>query len=287
MQNSRRKGLEFVQEYGAQLGQIMPEAYAGSSEVNRSKMMRMISIWEERQVLGAELLAELRQRILHPAGSSPKPSTVSPTPVAAAKTATPSPRSGASSHGNAGSQSGVSPRSASSPRPPISASHACNSNSTPKVGASGDAAHGGSGPSTGVSLYDMLETLEEGGLVDELLAEREADLELSNLETEVADDDQRNKQQAAAAQAVEMLKSHVEQLKQELEQRQQLILHLAESCEKHNEQCQRTQASLIDCNSLLGRAQRVFDQLSTAQDVSNDDLPAAPSGSGEMATVEL
>merc|ERR1712137_929507 len=40
MQNSRRKGLEFVQEYGAQLGQIMPEAYAGSSEVNRSKMMR-------------------------------------------------------------------------------------------------------------------------------------------------------------------------------------------------------------------------------------------------------
>ena len=65
----------------------------------------------------------------------------------------------------AGSAAGASPR-------PVAA----------KPAGSGGGVSGGGG--AGLTLAEMLESLEEGGLVDELLAEREADLQLEQIETD-------------------------------------------------------------------------------------------------------
>jgi len=112
MQNSRRKGPEFVREYGAQLVQVIPEAYAGSSEANRAKMVRLLGIWEERQVLDPAAIVDLKQRMLHPVGSSPAGGAALPSSLPqvtvppVTKSSTPSPRPA----GSAGGSNRPSPR---------------------------------------------------------------------------------------------------------------------------------------------------------------------------------
>jgi hypothetical protein len=68
MQNSRRKGAEFVKEFGEQLKNVLPEAYTNSSESVRSKLMRLIGIWEERRVLESDVLNDLRVRMMSHSG---------------------------------------------------------------------------------------------------------------------------------------------------------------------------------------------------------------------------
>ena len=63
MQNSRRKGPEFVKAYGAQLLIAFPRILAAASEAVQAKLLRMVGIWEDRQVLSSSTLAELRSRI--------------------------------------------------------------------------------------------------------------------------------------------------------------------------------------------------------------------------------
>ena len=61
MQNSRRKGSEFVQEYGAQMQLVMPDSYVAMPEKMREKLMRLLSIWEDRRVLQGSQIAEPRR----------------------------------------------------------------------------------------------------------------------------------------------------------------------------------------------------------------------------------
>ena len=102
MQNSKRKGNEFCNAYGAQLPAVLPKMYAGASEEVKSKMLKVVNIWEERRVLDSSLLNELRARMTGaptaaPAPPRPRPplppgqsaSSASPPPPAAAFSAAP------------------------------------------------------------------------------------------------------------------------------------------------------------------------------------------------------
>lgn len=55
-----RKTLDFVEEYGDQLLNVLPAAYTGGSERVRGKLLRLLAIWEERKVLPPERVAALR-----------------------------------------------------------------------------------------------------------------------------------------------------------------------------------------------------------------------------------
>ncbi|KAL3926146.1 MAG: hypothetical protein SGPRY_003438, partial [Prymnesium sp.] len=55
-----RKTLDFVEEYGDQLVNVLPAAYTGGSERVRGKLLRLLAIWEERKVLPPERVAALR-----------------------------------------------------------------------------------------------------------------------------------------------------------------------------------------------------------------------------------
>ena len=60
MQNSRRKGNTFIEEFGKQLPTVMPDTFAACPEHTREKLLRLLSIWEERRVVPSSLIAELR-----------------------------------------------------------------------------------------------------------------------------------------------------------------------------------------------------------------------------------
>ena len=55
MQNSRRKGNEFVEAFGAQMPLVMPDTYVACPDRTREKLLRLLSIWEERRVLRGSL----------------------------------------------------------------------------------------------------------------------------------------------------------------------------------------------------------------------------------------
>lgn len=107
-------------------------------------------------------------------------------------------------------------------------------------------------------LAELLESLEEGGLVDELLAEREADVNLDQIETDGV----------KAAAALKLLQEHQEQLSAELGQRRKLILMLAASCERQYAQCGRFESSLKECERL---STQVRDAQGRRDDMRDDD----------------
>lgn len=63
MQNSRRKGPEFVKAYGDHMPAVLPRIFAAATAAVQAKILRMLGIWEERQVLGVATLNELRARL--------------------------------------------------------------------------------------------------------------------------------------------------------------------------------------------------------------------------------
>ena len=89
MQNSRRKGPEFVNAYGAQCLAILPGVFASQSEAVQAKLRRLLAIWEERHVL-PPILTELRKNFRATVAPTPPPSSVSKpgcSPAAAAAAA--------------------------------------------------------------------------------------------------------------------------------------------------------------------------------------------------------
>eukprot|EP00316_Scyphosphaera_apsteinii_P024293 CAMPEP_0119300912 /NCGR_PEP_ID=MMETSP1333-20130426/2792_1 /TAXON_ID=418940 /ORGANISM="Scyphosphaera apsteinii, Strain RCC1455" /LENGTH=320 /DNA_ID=CAMNT_0007302841 /DNA_START=147 /DNA_END=1109 /DNA_ORIENTATION=+ len=242
MQNSRRKhtelaakGVDFVREFSAQLAQVLPETYAAASENTRQKLLRLLSIWEERRVLTAETINALRQNVLNPVGSSTPSNKPSPVSVASEGAKPTSPA-----------------KSASSPRGP-----------SPRIKSTSPRAAAGGG----VPFKELLESLEEGGLVDELLAERECDVQIEQIEeADVANLEQLQQRQEQATRAITLLKSHRSQLAEELADRRQLILMLAASCEAQHVQCQRLQASLTECEQLASRTEKAASSLNEARE---------------------
>ena len=80
MQNSKRKGNEFCDAYGAQLPAVLPKMYAGASEEVKSKMLKVVHIWEERRVLDSSLLNELYARMTGAPTAAPAPPRSRPPP---------------------------------------------------------------------------------------------------------------------------------------------------------------------------------------------------------------
>ena len=60
MQHSRRKKTEQVKTFGGHMKAVLPAAYAAAPESVRSKLLRMLSIWEERQILSTSEISAMR-----------------------------------------------------------------------------------------------------------------------------------------------------------------------------------------------------------------------------------
>ena len=114
----------------------------------------------------------------------------------------------------------------------------------------------------GIALADLLMTLDQGSLIDELQAEREADLDISALEdVEVSDPSMIEETKAKASEAITLLSSQRARLVEEMEARRQLILLLAGSVERQNEQCERLDGALKGCEAMLATARSAEQQL--------------------------
>ena len=63
MQHSRRKKTEQVKTFGGHMKAVLPAAYAAAPESVRSKLLRMLSIWEERQILSTPEISAMRAAV--------------------------------------------------------------------------------------------------------------------------------------------------------------------------------------------------------------------------------
>lgn len=89
MQNSKRKGPEFVEAYGDKLLQTMPRIFAAASPSVQAKLLRIINIWDERRILEVPLLNDLRAAfsgdspaVAAPADGGSRPPPAAPRPAA-------------------------------------------------------------------------------------------------------------------------------------------------------------------------------------------------------------
>ena len=151
IQSSKRKGEEFVKAYGPQLVAVLPRVFDAASASVQGKMLRIVSIWEERKILPDETLTELRG--LLSGGAAPMPP---PAPA---------------SHKRKHEVAVLDDDDEYVPEPVMS-----------PVTAGGAAAGGGLGGGGGMALSDLLVTLDQGSLADELQAERESDLDMRSLD---------------------------------------------------------------------------------------------------------
>jgi len=215
MQNSRRKGAEFVKEFGEQLKNVLPEAYTNSSESVRSKLMRLIGIWEERRVLESDVLNDLRVRMMSHSG----------------------------------------PETMSEPR--VEASNAAGSTTTPAVPSPLEPSPTEATPKShsprraGLPLPEFLDSLNEGSFAEKLQAERDRDLPMGALSTDGPELDALEPE--LLTKAATLLPTHIEQLKQELAERQALLLLLAAACEKQAAHFPRLQGAIGECEEVLER----------------------------------
>ncbi|XP_042425399.1 regulation of nuclear pre-mRNA domain-containing protein 1A-like [Zingiber officinale] len=53
LQNSRRKGLEFINEFWKVLPDALSDAFANGGDIGRNTVQRLVNIWEERKVFGS------------------------------------------------------------------------------------------------------------------------------------------------------------------------------------------------------------------------------------------
>ena len=155
IQSSKRKGEEFVRAYSPQLVAVLPRVFAAASATVQAKMLRMVSIWEERRILPDEVLSELRALLSGGATGAMPPPAPPPAPA---------------SHKRKHEVAVLEDDDEYIPEPVISPASA---------GGGGGLGGGGGG---GMALSDLLVTLDQGSLADELQAEREADLDMRSLE---------------------------------------------------------------------------------------------------------
>ena len=234
IQNSRKKGNEFVKSYGDQLITVLPAVYDLAVPPVQTKLVRMLSIWEERGVLAASTISELRSKLSIAGGDAravadaAPPSSRQRAPVPPAKRPPPE-------------EELISDDDDEYVPEPLE--------STPEpIGGLDDSGGGmGGGMAGGMALADLLVTLDQGSLVDELQAEREADLDTAALEAvEVADPSELSAAGARTAAAIELLASQKAKIMEELDARRKLIVLLANSVERQHEQvCARARSA--DC----------------------------------------
>ena len=111
MQHSKRKGEEFVKAYGAQLVTVLPKIFAAATSAVQGKILRMLSIWEERRILESDVSSVLRARIGGDSSGGGSGIEGGPSPGATASTASvalptkpvPSPPARRQSSGSSGS----------------------------------------------------------------------------------------------------------------------------------------------------------------------------------------
>ena len=102
----------------------------------------------------------------------------------------------------------------------------------------------------------------QGSLADELQAEREADLDMRTLEAlEVSDPSELGSVGATAASAITLLTAQKGKIVDELRARRQLIVLLAASVERQNEQCDALDEALRGCEALLATAHQAQEQV--------------------------
>ncbi|CAK9197995.1 unnamed protein product [Sphagnum jensenii] len=81
LQNSRRKGLEFVNEFWTVLPPLLRTVVETGDEAVRNAAFRLVDIWEERKVFGSNV-RNLREELLgkgsHPSVQDVKPSALPP-----------------------------------------------------------------------------------------------------------------------------------------------------------------------------------------------------------------
>lgn len=247
LQNSRRKGPEFIKTYGPQLVTVLPKVYANASATVQAKLQRLLGIWEERHVLPSNTLADIRTRM----GTD-------------AAAITPS---------EGGSTSGVKrPRAEAEAADdddeyvPMGVSPSASGGGGGGSGPSGDG--GGNGSAAGqVTLADLLMTLDEGSLTDELQAEREADLDMAALEDfEISDPSELGPAKEKTSAALKLLTAQQDKLKEELLARRKFIMLLASSVERQHEQCNKLSAALKSCETMLATARSAAEQVQVMEE---------------------
>lgn len=140
MQNSRRKGTPCADAFASQMATVLPAAHAAATPTVRAKLERLLSIWEERAVMPAPQVAEVRAAL---GGEGPPPASAPAVPP--------------DSQQAAGLQAGGQQKR---PRPADDA------------GAGGGGGGGGGGGST-VPLLQALERLTDDSSLDVVAAERD------------------------------------------------------------------------------------------------------------------
>jgi len=278
MQNSRRKGNTFVEEFGAQLPIVMPDTFLACPDRTREKLLRLLSIWEERRVVPGNLITELRGSMN---AAASRGGAVAGGVLAEEPGAHQPPEQEAEEEAEAEAEYCTAPQVAAALGVSVSNGSSCaggarprGSGTSPRVGgasprssgASPRAAAAGAAGAEQVTLAQLLTNLEEGRLVEGVAAEREAGVQLEEIEaTEATDPEELERQTMQALGAVEMLHGHQVELGRELGQRQRLILLLAGSCERQQAQCASLTASLEETVALAARAEAAKEQVEARQ----------------------
>ena len=240
MQNSKRKGDEFCNAYGTQLRSALPKIFVAASAGVQGKLLRILGIWEERRILDSGLINEMRARMTEGVASSGRVSSSTaisappPAPVPAAPLRPPAPAVDPMDDDD-DEEDGYVPAMGAASATPLSRRES---------GISEDFRTGG--PT--VPLADLLVSLDQGSLVDELLAEQEADIDMGAISATGGS--------AKAGAAVELLSSHHAKLTDELAARRKLILLLAASVEEQHKQCTALTAAIKGCDEMLQTARK-------------------------------
>lgn len=73
LQNSRKKGREFVDEFIRVIPQALRRLAQGPGAVDRVRraVVRLVAVWEERRVFGASAVKSFREALRAPAGPTP------------------------------------------------------------------------------------------------------------------------------------------------------------------------------------------------------------------------
>lgn len=97
MQNSKRKGEEFIEAYWPQVASVFPRIFSLASASVQAKYLRIVAIWEERGIVSSARLAPLRAQL---SGAAPPTAGSAPAPPPAKPPAKPSARSHAAAVGD-------------------------------------------------------------------------------------------------------------------------------------------------------------------------------------------
>ena len=263
MQNSRRKGPEFTVAYGDRLQHIFPRVFAAAQPATQAKLMRLLAIWEERRVLSSNMLNDMRTSVgVDPAALA----AIGPPPPISTSQPKPPPKPPPPPPPKQPEVDVIDEDDEYVPEPlfatPAAAVESLQSVASSSLAAAGGGVAGGGPMGGGIALADLLMTLDQGSLIDELQAEREADLDISALEdVEVSDPSMIEETKAKASEAIALLSSQRARLVEEMEARRQLILLLAGSVERQNEQCERLDGALKGCEAMLATARSAEQQL--------------------------